>query len=235
MDGSTSGWARRWRELRGTRAMAFLYLLAGLLIAYALIIGSGGRLLGSVARILALAIVLAAALGIRRVHRDQTMAVAGVVVVSVVATGVGAAFASGALLRILTACSVLLMVSVTVALIVRYLMVSAQVDVATVLGVLSIYLLIALFFASIHEIGTVLQPDYLRGAGASPTSSDTLYLSVITITTLGFGDITPGTNVARMVAVMEALVGQLYLVSVVAAVIGGWRPRRTGPSGTNPA
>jgi Ion channel len=231
MASSAGGAARRWRELRGTRAMAFLYLLGGLLIAYALIIGTGGRILGSVARVLAMAIVLTAALGIRRVHRDQTLAVVGVVVASILATAVGAVFASGDLLRILTACSVLLLVGVTVALIVRYLMVSAQVDGATVLGVLSIYLLIALFFSSIHEIGAVLEQGYLRGVGPSPTSSDTLYLSVITITTLGFGDITPGTNVARMVAVIEALVGQLYLVSVVAAVIAVWRPRRRATAG----
>ena len=224
-----SGGSRRGRvrEFLGTRAMAFLYLLAGLLIAYALIIVFGGRVLGSVARVLALAIVLAAALGVRRTDREQTMAVAGVVVASVLVTAIGTAFASGPLLRILTAASVILMVSVTAALVVRYLVVSARVDTATVLGVLSIYLMIALFFASLHEIGGALQPGYMSGAGQPPTSSDSLYLSVITITTLGFGDITPGTNLARMVAVLEALVGQLYLVSVVAAVIGGWRPGRS--------
>jgi hypothetical protein len=39
-------------------------------------------------------------------------------------------------------------------------------------------------------------------------------------------DITPATEIARAVVVVEALIGQLYLVSVVATVIGGWRPPR---------
>ena len=42
----------------------------------------------------------------------------------------------------------------------------------------------------------------------------------VTITTLGYGDITPGTEVAKMFSVLEAVVGQLYLVIVVAWLVG---------------
>lgn len=215
----------RLRALMGTRLLAFCWLLIGLLVAYALIIVAGGRILGSLARIIALSIVLAAALRIHRMNRDSTMAIAAIVVAAVVLTGVASAFASGPLLQVLTACSVIVMVAVTTFLVVRYLVDTARVDLATVLGVLCIYLLLALFFSSIHEIGGSLQKGYLVGAAHPPTSGDCLYLSVITITTVGFGDLTPGSSAARMVAVLEALIGQLYLVSVVAAVIGGWRPR----------
>ncbi|HEY7174432.1 MAG TPA: potassium channel family protein, partial [Micromonosporaceae bacterium] len=62
--------------------------------------------------------------------------------------------------------------------------------------------------------------------------SDTLYFSLITLTTVGYGDIVPVANVARAVASIEALVGQLYLVSVVAAVVSRFVPasRRAGTS-----
>lgn len=210
------------------RVLAFVWLLLGLLAAYALIIGVGTHVLGSVARILALAIVLSAALRIRRLDRERTLAIVGIVVVAVIVTAITAAFASAELLRILTAGSMIVMVSVTVVLIVRYLMIDPRVDLATVLGVLCIYLLIALFFAALHEIGGAVESGYLQGSGQPPTAGDCLYLSVSTITTVGFGDVTPSSNLARMVAVLEALVGQLYLVSVVAAVIGGWRPRTGG-------
>jgi hypothetical protein len=45
---------------------------------------------------------------------------------------------------------------------------------------------------------------------------------------VGYGDITPASEAARSVAVTEALVGQLYLVSVVAGVVGGWRAAERG-------
>jgi hypothetical protein len=55
-----------------------------------------------------------------------------------------------------------------------------------------------------------------------------LYFSFVTLTTVGFGDLTPADGSGRMLAVVEALVGQLYLVSVVVANIGrgSWRARR---------
>jgi len=99
------------------------------------------------------------------------------------------------------------------------------VDTATVLGVLCIYLLLALLFAGIHQVLAAFSPHYLNGAPEPPTSSDLLYFSVITVTTVGFGDITPASLPARAVTVLEALVGQLYLVSVVAGVVAGWRAR----------
>ncbi|HEY7177526.1 MAG TPA: potassium channel family protein, partial [Micromonosporaceae bacterium] len=75
--------------------------------------------------------------------------------------------------------------------------------------------------------------NYLSGAGTHPTTSDTLYFSLITLTTVGYGDIVPVANVARAVASIEALIGQLYLVSVVAAVVSRFVPasRRAAASG----
>lgn len=206
------------------RVVAFSWLLGGLLVAYALIITTGERLLGSFARTVALALVLLAALRIRHLSRGRTGAVAVVSVAAVLVAALATAFTRGTVLTVLTATTTLALVTVTSSLVVRYLIVDARVDLATVLGVLCIYLLIALLFSSAHEIGGALLPHYLQGAQQPPTSGDCLYYSVITITTVGIGDIGPASNVARMITVLEAVVGQLYLVSVVAAVISGWRP-----------
>jgi voltage-gated potassium channel Kch len=47
-----------------------------------------------------------------------------------------------------------------------------------------------------------------------------IYYSFVTITTLGYGDITPITGVARAFSMLEAIVGQIYLVVLVARLVG---------------
>ncbi len=91
---------------------------------------------------------------------------------------------------------------------------------------LTIYLLLGLLFSAAHGFFAALITDYLNGVTGHPTPSDTLYFSLITLTTVGYGDITPVANVARAIASAEALTGQLYLVSVVAAVVARFRPSR---------
>ena len=57
------------------------------------------------------------------------------------------------------------------------------------------------------------------------TTADYLYFSFMTQTTVGYGDLTAAGNLGRACAVLEALVGQLYLVTVVALVVSRMRPR----------
>ena len=74
-----------------------------------------------------------------------------------------------------------------------------------------------------HQFAGVFVHPYLNGTADPATPSELLYYSVVTLTTVGFGEINPASTVARAVTVTEALTGQLYLVSVVAGVVGGWR------------
>ena len=66
-----------------------------------------------------------------------------------------------------------------------------------------------------------------------PRSTDFIYFSFITLTTTGYGDLTAAHDLGRMLAVTEALFGQLYLVSAVALLIGSLGRTRgaPGPSG----
>ena len=57
-------------------------------------------------------------------------------------------------------------------------------------------------------------------SGAGPGFSDFLYFSFVTLTTLGYGDVTPVHDVAQMLAVAEAVTGQLYLTIFVARLVG---------------
>jgi uncharacterized membrane protein len=62
------------------------------------------------------------------------------------------------------------------------------------------------------------------------TSADYLYFSYVTQLTVGYGDLTAGTNLGRAFSVLEALVGQFYLVTIVAVLVSRLAPRGTSPS-----
>jgi hypothetical protein len=115
------------------------------------------------------------------------------------------------------------------------------VSVDTVAGAAAIYLLVGLVFAVLFAfVGDVLltfDPSVIARAGAhanaataffssarTPLPSDFLYFSFVTLTTVGYGDLTAATQFGRMLSVTEALFGQLYLVTVVAVLVSNIRP-----------
>ena len=99
----------------------------------------------------------------------------------------------------------------------------------TMFGVLCIYLLIGLFFGSAYGAIESLTDEAFFTTGPGNTS-DFLYFSFSTITTVGYGDFVAGTELGRSLAITEALIGQIYLVTVVALIVSNVRsasPRRT--------
>jgi hypothetical protein len=104
--------------------------------------------------------------------------------------------------------------------IVRRLVAHGRIDAATILGALSTYLLIGDFFASVYQALGALGDTAFFVTETAPSSVDFLYFSFITMATVGYGDLTAATDLGRMLAVTQALAGQLYLVTVVSLVIG---------------
>lgn len=102
------------------------------------------------------------------------------------------------------------------------------VTISTVAGVLSLYLLIGVFFAQIYVGVADLSADAFTAAAPLGRFS-LLYFSFIALTTVGFGDITPATDLTRALSATEAVAGQLFLVTVVARVVSlmGQDRRRT--------
>jgi hypothetical protein len=99
------------------------------------------------------------------------------------------------------------------------------VNAQSVLGVVTIYLLIGALFTFAFSAAALIGSGPLFAQGTDGTISDRLYFSYVTLATLGYGDYTPAGTTARMMAVAEALLGQLYLVTVVALVVSRLRPR----------
>ena len=88
------------------------------------------------------------------------------------------------------------------------------------LGAICIYILLGMAFAFIYtaigQIGS--EPFFSEQATAS--SADYQYFSFVTLTTTGYGDLTAAQGFGRAIAVLEGLSGQLYLVTIVALLVG---------------
>ncbi len=202
-------------------------MLAGIIALYAVIIILGDSDTGGVVRVALLGFLVWNSARLRTEAGVRRTALA-LGVVAIVVSILGATLGSTRLLYgVVGACSVVL-IAAAMAAVASTLVGRLVVNVDVVLGVLCIYLMFALFFAGLHELLGAFIPNYLNGTGEFATASDLLYFSAITLATVGFGDITPAAEVARAVTVVEALVGQLYLVSVVAGVVGGWHPPQPG-------
>ena len=108
-----------------------------------------------------------------------------------------------------------------------------SITVETMFGVLCIYLLVGMFFgtafAAEEEISGTAFFHQLTAPQAE--TNDFLYFSFTTLTTVGYGDLTAATNLGRSMAITEALIGQIYLVTVVAVIISNMRPGRRARSG----
>jgi hypothetical protein len=134
-----------------------------------------------------------------------------------------------------SACTVVAVFAVLVVLlrgVVRLIRVRG-VTVQAVAGALAIYLLIGLEFALVVRVlvGVLSHPYFAQVANAAVTQSQEIYFSFTTLTTTGYGDFTPQSSPGRALSVLEMLLGQIYLVTVIGLLVGNLRrgvPGRPG-------
>lgn len=98
-----------------------------------------------------------------------------------------------------------------------------NVTIHSMFGVLCLYLLVGLIFAvTFGVVQDVSSTDFFTVEHAG--RDDFLYFSFATLTTVGYGDLVAATNLGRSLAIAEALLGQIYLVTVVALIVTRLRP-----------
>ena len=99
----------------------------------------------------------------------------------------------------------------------------------TMMGVLCIYLLMSLAFSAAYGASAAVSGDpfFTQGTDAG-TTNNYLYYSLTTITTVGMGDLTPATNMGRSLTAAEALIGQIYVITIVAVIVGNLGRTRNG-------
>jgi Ion channel len=111
----------------------------------------------------------------------------------------------------------------------RNLRASRAVRVEAVSGVLSLYIMIGLFFAFVYGAIENLSGEPFFAGGTTATMSRCVYFSFVTLATVGYGDLTAAGDLGHTLCVFEALIGQIYLVTVVSLIVSNLG-RREGPT-----
>jgi len=210
-------------------------LLLTLVLLVFVIAAPEGRLSRSVSVLLAgalLAVIVASTALSERARAGAVVVLAGTVLGALLVALLGPEKPLAS--RILTA-ALLGAMPVLVARGMLRLVKTSGVGLRVVLGALNVYLLLALVSALLYGIVAELEGPPLFGADGRGTTSDYVYFSFTALTTTGFGNLAPATALGRAVTTFEMVVGQLYLVTVVAVLVGSLSGRaRTAPGEAGP-
>ena len=117
--------------------------------------------------------------------------------------------------------------------VVRSLRARRGVTIAAVFGVLCLYILLGMFFAGLYGSIDRLGHEFFAN-GVQASASNCLYFSFTTLTTVGYGDLTAAGNLGHTLSVSEALIGQIYLVTIVSLIVSNLGPRRMRDHSSSP-
>ena len=121
-------------------------------------------------------------------------------------------------------------------IIIAHLFQQTNVTMDTILGAVVVYLLGAVAFSMLFQALELTSPGSFAGLPADihedrpALASTMLYFSLVCITTMGYGDIVPLSNIARPFAVIEGVFGQLYLAVMIARLVGLHIATQSSPS-----
>jgi Ion channel len=116
------------------------------------------------------------------------------------------------------------LLALAMAAVLRRVVSTAEVGSRTILGALSVYTVLGMLFSFTY--GTV---DRIQGGGffegtAHASGQDFLFFSYTTLTTTGYGNLVPAGQPGQMIAGLEMMLGQIFLVTLVAGLVSLWRP-----------
>jgi voltage-gated potassium channel Kch len=116
----------------------------------------------------------------------------------------------------------IVLLAATPLIILRRILTHDEVTVETIMGALCVYLLIGIVFSTVFVVVNSLGSEYFASPASQNAPPDLLYLSFVTLTTVGFGDVVPATDFGRSIVILEALIGQIFLVTLVARLFAGF-------------
>ena len=214
----------RWGQFAGRIADAFGLVLVMVTVAYALLslapfkgwTGALDTLVGTTAAVIALA-----SSGLRPVFVRSAAALGAIAVtLAIVSAAIDAPRLLGPSFLILA-----VMLLVATGAVLRAVLAETEVGFRTILGAISVYTLLGLLFTFLYGALDRIQSGSFFGSGTAE-QGDFVYFSFTTLTTTGFGDLVPGGQPGKMLAGLEMLIGNVFLVTLVAGLVSLWRPGR---------
>jgi hypothetical protein len=162
--------------------------------------------------------------------RPERVRLAALVAIAAVGVAVVAEqIDSQRLLGVAFTASTILLANAAVTILRRVIVGATDVDFRTILGAVSVYALLGLLFGFFYFAAGRWSTTGFFAGESSPRSADYLFFSYTTLTTTGYGNLVPAGTVGESFAVFEMLLGQIFLVTLVAGLVSLWRP------GTRPA
>jgi ion channel len=212
------------RRLQASRSYGFVLLLV--LSSFAFVAAAPDEGWPRAVLVLIQATTLAVALWTSAATGRLDAIAAALVVIGIAGAGAELATDSSNATGLVGLLNVLL-ITATCAVIVLGIRDQHGVNVQSVLGALCIYLLIGMLYTFAYGAISALQSGPFFAQGTEGTPSIRLYFSVVTLATVGYGDYSATTDLGRTVAASEGLLGQIYLVTVVAVIVSRLRPARS--------
>jgi hypothetical protein len=116
------------------------------------------------------------------------------------------------------------LLAIAMAAVLRRVVTSAEVGFRTILGAISVYTVLGILFTFLYGLVERTQGGAFFEGVPHPAGNDFLFFSYTTLTTTGYGNLVPGGQPGRMIAGLEMMLGQIFLVTLVAGLVSLWRP-----------
>lgn len=157
--------------------------------------------------------------------RVQLVRVAVAVAVLAIVLAAAGAIADDDVLYAVAGLLQTLLLLVATGAVLRAVLSESSVNFRTILGAVSVYMIFGLLFTSLYMAIDRLQatPFFSQGGG---DTGDYIFFSFTTLTTTGYGNLVPAAQPGKMFAGLEMLLGQIFLVTLIAGLVSLWRPRR---------
>jgi hypothetical protein len=108
----------------------------------------------------------------------------------------------------------------------RAVLTERQVGFRTILGAVSVYISLGLLFTFVYVAIEKISGNPIFGAGVNVETGDYVFFSMTTLTTTGYGNLVPAYQPGKMFSVVEMLMGQVFLVTLIARLVSMWEPGR---------
>jgi hypothetical protein len=116
------------------------------------------------------------------------------------------------------------LLTVAMGAVLRRVVTAPDVGFRTILGAISVYAVLGILFTFAYGMVDRLQDGAFFEEIANPNGSDFIFFSYTTLTTTGYGNLVPGGQPGRMLSGLEMMIGQIFLVTLVAGLVSLWRP-----------